>query len=88
MMTMAVTNVVYVRFLFNPKLLEGVDTSKKTTEIGDFVLVIDDSFMIEARQDKEHGGWVETMRKVYIHLVKFFRYNSIVVSLTFNLCRR
>ena len=63
--SMVVRSVVFTRYWFNPKLLNPVDTSNTTVGIGDFVLVID-SREVKALQDKEHGGWVEDMQKVYI----------------------
>ncbi|KAI0240090.1 hypothetical protein LSAT2_009191 [Lamellibrachia satsuma] len=51
------------KYWFNPKLLNPVDTSNTTVGIGDFVLVIDSHETVKALQDKEHGGWVENMRK-------------------------
>ena len=63
---MVVRSVVFTRYWFNPKLLNPVDTSNTTVGISDFVLVIDSYEKVKALQDKEHGGWVENMRKVYI----------------------
>ena len=54
-----------VRYLFNPKLLEVIDTSKLTIEVGDSVMVIDSYKKVKDLQDKDHGGWVETMREVH-----------------------
>ena len=53
-----------IRYLFNPKLLDVIDTSEMKIEVGDFVLVIDSYKTVKDLQDEDHGGWVETMRKV------------------------
>ncbi|KAI0236727.1 hypothetical protein LSAT2_012726, partial [Lamellibrachia satsuma] len=51
------------KYLFDPKLLKVIDTSKWAVEIGDFVLVIDSYKKVKALQDKGHGGWKEEMGK-------------------------
>ncbi|KAI0234483.1 hypothetical protein LSAT2_015246 [Lamellibrachia satsuma] len=51
------------KWCFNPKLLEVVDTSKMTIEIGDFVFVINSYATVKALQDEDHGGWQEEMRE-------------------------
>ena len=56
------------RFLFHPKLLKVVDTSKMAIEIGDFVWVIKSCSKVKALQDDRHGGWTEEMRKVLCYL--------------------
>ena len=57
---------VCTRFWFNPKLLEFIDTSKETTEAGDFVLVVDSYKKVKALQDEDHGGWTKKMQKVHV----------------------
>ncbi|KAI0240475.1 hypothetical protein LSAT2_008784 [Lamellibrachia satsuma] len=51
------------KWLFNPKLLGLVDTSRMTIEIGDFVFVINSYATVKALQDEHHGGWQEEMRE-------------------------
>ena len=56
------------RFLFHPKLLKVVDTSKMAIEIGDFVWVTKSYSKIRALQDDRHGGWTEKMREVLCYI--------------------
>ena len=52
------------RWWFNSTLLEVIDTSDTSIEVGDFVLVIDSYKKVKDLQDVDHGGWNDNIRGV------------------------
>ena len=50
-------------------MLQVVNTSQMSIEVGDFVVVTDSNKKLKTLQDEKHGGWNVGMRKVYLKFV-------------------